>query len=552
MRPSVAGHRFANFLLVAVVCGGCVALPVGTVDVAPSRGISFDPLLYPHPEEITAGELDVRIDEREIVDAPGGRTLLRVRFSFASYHGFVGEDDAHRSSGALWVPTDGEGNARPDRIGYALITEHPPGSSLSAFPFWREYGERPAAELGVVAAVVDVRGPVASSLREYVNPADPDGSPFASEPQLAYAMLREYQRTGDMTVLYEYHVAWAWLRALRAVDAIVAEETGVSRNAFLVVAQDYGALGAAQAAVLDDGVRGLVLTGWPLDFADFHYTRWRRWELAAGYAPLHAIQPIPFADSHEVFTFLASTPYEPDPGCPACPAGGDGWLAQFDLLRLWRAGDLRTPLFLLAGDSDPSSPIDLELRTATSAESAPPEFVLAPDGGPLRADARRFPWVDLHYLRDSASTLAHADASDCVRAWMQHVIGSRELPRIDVVERRENGDIVIEIVTAPGATSISDVEVSFTEIDARRDSDFLWRTHQPEPERVDWRRPATIYGGPRGFADGWSATLPPNPGVDRAYYVSVLDRAGDREAWHSLPVRTFWNLGDPARRRVRF
>lgn len=540
--------------LASLALAGCTALPVPRGEAPSARGLSFDESLYPSPDEIDTADLDVWIDDRVVVAGPGERELLRVRFSFVSYRGYIGLDDVHRSTGTVFFPVDENGRARPDRIGSVLVTEYPPGSSVSGFPFWTEFGERPAAELGTTSAIVDVRGPIAGSLREYQNPADVDQSAFRSEAQLAYTMLREYQRTRDVLLLYEHQIAIAWLRALRAVDEVVASETDVSRNVFLVAAESYGAVGAVQAAVVDDSVVGVVLTSWPLDWMDYQYTRWRRWELHANYFPLGPRMPIPFADSQEVFSFLASSRYDPDPGCPSCPVGGDEWTAQFDVLDLRRSGELResVSVFLLVGDSDSESPIDLEIRSTVHPDRLTPEGVPAPDGGPFAAARPGFPFDDLRYLPRSESTLNHPGASEAVRTWIEHVFGSRTLPEVRVIESLQRGEIVLDLVVRRGNAPVDAVEVYLAEADARRDSDFKWKTHRSDPQPVDWRRIDALYVGPEQFDDRWRASYPVNFSADRAYYVVVRDRVGDRPGAHSLPIRPFWNLGDPARRRSRW
>lgn len=544
--------RLAHVLL-GLACAGCTALPVRRGEAPSTRGLVFDDSLYPVPAEIESGDLDVWIDDRAVVVGPGDREVLRVRFSFVSYRGYVGENEVHRSTGAVFFPVDASAQARPDRIGRVLVTEFPPGSSVAGFPFWTEYGERPAAELGTTSAIVDVRGPIARSLREYRNPGDVENRPFRSEAQLAYHMLREYQRTRDVLLLYEHHVAIAWIRTLRAVDEIVARETGVSDNAFLVAAESYGAVGAVQAAVVDDSVVGLVTTALPLDWKDFHFTRWRRWELHAGYDPLASLQPIPYADSQELFSFLSSSRYDPDPGCPSCVVGGDEWLAQFNVRDLRRSGHLREDvgLFLVVGDSDPESPIDLEIRWSVHADQLLPEGVVVRGGGPFATGRRPFPFDDIRYLRESPSTLSHLGAASAVLGWVDHTFGSRTLPEVSIVERYERGETVLDILVRRGNTVISGVDVYLTEIDARHDSDFLWRTHQSAAEPVEWRRVDVFYVGPDRFDDRWRASYPVDLGRNRAYYVVVRDRVGDREVAHSLPIRPFWNLEDPAQNRLR-
>jgi hypothetical protein len=428
-----------------------------------------------------------------------------------------------------------------------------------------EYGERPAVELGIAAAVVDLRGPVVRSLRGIANPYARGEEPFAGEEQFGLAMLRRYQETADPGRLWEVRAAIAWLRAVAAVDELLRRETGVPENRVLIAGEGYGAVAAARAAATDQRVAGLVICGWPLDFADLHFTRWRRWERQARYYPLEALQPLPWRDSGDLLSFLFSSYADPDPGCPRCEGGGDAWRAEMDVLQLWRQGWLRgVETLVLVGDSDPRFPLDLEARASARADelAAPiPRFEpgASPRGGPPRGAAGpfsgelRLPFRDLRYLQGGPSTLAAADAAEAVLAWAQHVAGYRDVPAVRVLESVEGGEVRIDVLVAGGNTSVTDVAIRLTEITDRQDSDFKWPLHLEEPEEMIWSDVSARFAGPEGRDWGrWTGYFPFDLSRNRAYYVVVRDRVGDLEAEHSMPVRPLWNLGDPALGAARF
>jgi hypothetical protein len=515
----------------------------------------FDPVLFAR-EAVTAGELDLRVDGREVVTAIGGVRVLRVRFSFASYRGFLEDEVVRRSTGVVNFPVGPSGHARVARSGPVLLSEFPPGSSRSGFSVHTQYGERPATELGLIGAVVDVRGPFIRELREFANPDDPTSTTFRDEEQFGYAMLRSFQETGDLRLLWEYRVAETWLRAIQAVDDLAAEEIGRRLNRFLLVGEGYGALGAAQAAAVDDRVDGLVFCGWPLDWTDLHFTRWRRWEREARYQPLGAIQPSPYRDSREVMSFLFSTFSNPDPGCPSCAGAGDVWRSQFNYLDLVRDERLRgVRTLVLVGDSDPRFPIDLEARASVAPEAvaalpaypggpAPPEEYAR---GPFARRLERFPFHDLRYLERSASTISNREAIEATIAWVQHVSGHRDVPRVRISESIEDGNVRLDIVVREGNAAPHGVEVHLTEIEGAHDFDFKHSLHRSRAEPMVWRRFDAIYAGhDAAFRGRWKALFPVSPSRNRAYYVVVRDQAGGLESAHSLPIRPLWNLGDPA------
>ena len=87
--------------------------------------------------------------------------------------------------------------------------------------------------------------------------------------------------------------------------------------------------------------------------------------------------------------------------------------------------------------------------------------------------------------------------------------------------------------TLAAAPSQQDVAVSV--------ADFSWQAHA---DRLD-----AIYSGPdEQFVGRWKGYFPFDPTRNQAYYALVRTRVGNLESAHSLPVRAFWNLGDPAAR----
>ncbi|MGH2571690.1 MAG: hypothetical protein ACRDGR_10710, partial [bacterium] len=403
--------------------------------------------------------------------------------------------------------------------------------------------------------VVDLRGPIVQRLRDFTNPDDPTGAPFRDEEQFAYTMLRSYQESADPTLLWEYRVAEAWLRAIAAVDSVVAGETGLLRSRFLLVGEGYGALGAVQAAAMHEQVDGLVICGWPLDWADLHFTRWRRWEREANYYPLLAIQPIAYRDSRELLSFLFSSFSNPDPACPTCTGAGTTWRAQFnyiDLVRDGRLAHVRT--LVLVGDSDPRFPIDLEARASVEPEAVAslPAYPDAPplpeelEGGPF-AGRVRLPFHDLRYLERSSSTIVNPQAIEATLAWAQHLNGHRDVPRMRIVESIEDGNIRLDVVVHEGNAPPVHVEVHLTEIEGRHDFDFKHGPHRKRPEPVVWRSFDAIYAGHESQGRSrWKAFFPMRPSLNQAYYVVLHDAVGGLETSHSLPIRPLWNLGDPA------
>jgi hypothetical protein len=516
-------------------------LLVALVGVLATSGCAVGrPVVVPEFREITLEDIDLVVQDRGVVRSAGGEPLLRVRFSFASWVGFFAGGDTARSSGAVYFPVDDDGTPDPTRVGEVVLTEFPPGASASGLAIHPEYGERPAVELGVAAAVVDLRGPIVRDLR-------PHG--LASEEQLAFTRLFAFQESGDPVVSYEHGVAVAWLRAMRALEEILGAETGVTPGRFLLAGESWGAAGAAAAAAREPRVQGLVFCGWPLDAADLHFTRWRRWERQARWFPLEEAQPIPYADSRAVLSFLISTFRKPDPGCPSCRGGGALWRSRFDYLELLRAGELDgVETLVLVGDSDPRFPVDLEARASL------------PDGAmevePSRAVAEvpfNPPFADLCYLRGAHSTLANEAAAEAVLAWIQHLAGYRDVPAIRLFETLEEGDVRIDVVVRGGNAAVTGVELWLTEIEDRRNSDFKWAAHLAEPEPMRWRRVDALFDGPvQPFGGRWRAYFPVDLTRNRAYYVVVRDRVGNLEAAHSLPARAMWNLGDPAAGPVRF
>jgi hypothetical protein len=111
----------------------------------------------------------------------------------------------------------------------------------------------------------------------------------------------------------------------------------------------------------------------------------------------------------------------------------------------------------------------------------------------------------------------------------------------------------IDVTVHGGNAAVTGVEIWLTEIEDRRNSDFKWATHLPQPEPMRWRRIDALFAGPdRSFGGRWRGYFPIDLTRNRAYYVVVRDRVGNLEAAHSLPARALWNLGDPAAGAVRF
>ena len=541
---------FAALLLSA--CGGTESVRQGRPNLVPA----FDGAMYPLPQDISMEDLGLEVEDRAIVKSADGENLLRVRFSFISFRGYPQVDDVHRSSGVVFLPVAGDGQADPANASQVLVTEFPPASSAAGFSLYEEYGERPAIQLGIPAAIVDLRGPILATLRLLRNPSDPADGVFENEEQFALAKLSDFAHTHNFSELYEQRLGQAWLRALKSLNRILAREIAEGPRRFLLAGEGYGALGALQAAAAYSPIQGVVLCGWPLDWLDLHFVRWRRWELEARYLPLEQAQPSPYPDSRSLISFLSSSFDNPDPGCPTCLAGGDEWMAQFNYLNLRNTGalaDLET--FFLFGDSDPKLPIDLELRASVppqSLRSFPSPRGSVPDLGPFSREIP-LPFTDLAYVRGSSSTLAHPDAAAAVLAWMQHLAGYRDIPLLAVDEWEQDGEIHVNVSVAEGNAAVTAVEVYLIEIDDGKDSDFRYALHRKEPERMSWRRlDATYSGHDRGLRQEWEAKFTFVNTMDRAYMVIVHDRVGNLEATHSLPIRTLWYLGDPAVGKVRF
>ncbi len=539
-------------LVLCAACAGTDPTRSTPVDPAPL----FDAGLYVLPPEVVAEDLGLQVQDRGVVRGSLGENLLRVRFSFVSIRGYPRIDDVYRSAGVLFLPVGSDGRAQPANSSNVLITEFPPGSSALGFDLYAEYGERPAIELGVAAAVVDLRGSLVASLRDIANPSADDGTSYSSEEQFAHVMLREFAETADFGALYEQRLGQAWLRTLKAMNRLLADEVpGVERR-YLLAGEGYGALAALQAAGAYRPVQGVVMCGWPMDWLDLHYVRWRRWEREARYLPLETLQPCPWSDSRALISFLSSSYGNPDPGCPTCRAGGDLWMAQFNYADLLAAGALRgVETFFIYGDSDPRLPIDLELRASVSPRALrsfprPPGPADA-ERGPFSSDVR-LPFADLAYLRGATSQLACRDASRATLAWVQHLAGYRDLPRIVVEETEQDGDVRIDVAVIEGNTAVTGVEIYFTEIDDGKDSDFRYALHRTIPEPMAWRRIDATYSGPSpDLRQTWRASFPISRTYNRAYQVVVRDRVGDLETSHSLPTRTLWYLGDPAVGPVR-
>lgn len=526
----------------AVALSGCALAPPGT-----SRPAAFR---WNHPAAfVPSRELDVRLSGRERVESASGKPLLRLDFSFVAYDGYVGADDVLASTGSLFLPIDRDGEPDVDGSRVLMITEYPPGTAATGFPFLAEYGEEPAALLGIPAAVVDIRGPVVSRLRGYVNPDDAAGDEFTSEEQFAYAMLRSFQETADEEYLWEYQAAGAWIRAIRAVTALLGGETDATHDLLLLCGERYGAVSAVQAAVSDERVAGVAMAGWPLSWPDYHEDRDERWEWYSRYRPLEAIQPSAYRDTGDVLSFLRSTRLEPDPGCPACIAGGGEWVAQYDVATLRRDRRLAAGLFLLEGDEDPDFPIDLTARAAVPAAAlAPPdERPGLPPAGPF-ATRSITAYEDLRVLRGGSSRIARADAAEAVRAWAQSLGGFRDIPAIRAGETIVDGELLVTVSVYDGNARTTGISLRTVETPSREVVDFKAPVHRDPPQSMDWREIPPHYAGHTAATGGeWTARIPLSPVTNQAYAVSVRSRAGELETEHSLPIRP---LTDPLRRAV--
>jgi hypothetical protein len=522
-------------LAAAVLAGGCALAPPGGPRRDASDGFRFD-----HPGRwVRPDDLDLRLAGRERIESESGEPLLRLEFSFVAYDGYVGEDDVLVSTGTLYLPLDADGKVRTGGSRVLLITEYPPGTSRSVFPFLAEYGEEPAALLGVPSAVVDIRGPVVSRLRGYVNPDDPQGGVFTSEEQFAYSMLRSYQDTDDEEYLWEYQAAGAWLRAIRAVTALLESESDDRHDLVLLCGERYGALAAVQAAVADDRVAAVAMAGWPLSWSDYHIVRDSRWEWESRYRPLDAIQPTAYRDSREVLSFLRSTRLRPDPGCPGCAAGGDEWMRQYDIATLRAERRLGAAVFLLEGDEDPDFPIDLTARAAVgNGTLALPRGRDTPASGGPFAQGRITAYEDLRVLRGGSSRIARADAAEAVRAWTQTLDGFRDIPVIHAVELLDGGDLRVTVSVQDGNARTTGISVRMTETTSREDVDFKAPLHRDPPGEMEWYDVPQHYGaGASGTGAEWTARIPLSAVTNQAYVVSVRSQAGDLETEHSLPIR---------------
>jgi len=562
--PTVsASTRFLASALVLLQLGIVAACaPVSEQgSPAPSRGL--DRREYVSAFETAGDDIDLWIDESRTVRGDSGEALQAIGFSFVSYRGFIGAEDVHRSSGTVFLP------ASPSRAGEVAITELPPGITASGFPFVAEYGHRPALELGIATAIMDVRGPIATELRQFVNPDAAPGQSFVSEEQLAYSQLRAFQETADPRDLLEWHHALAWMRAIRAVQSVLESELGWDWTQVVLTAEGRGALAASQAAAFSPAVIGLVTCGWPADWLDYHFVRWRRWEREARHAPLASVQPIPWRNSQALVSFLVSRWEQPDPGCPSCQGSGSVWRGQYEVvtLRDTRALD-HVRILRIVGDSDPDLPIDLEARLAAPAEALAsfPRPLRSPSVGPMKDRPvgyafprgpwnvpRHPPWDELTYLPESRSTLAHEVAAEAALGWIQHVAGHRDLPGVVAFEGTIQGDLVLDFAILEGNAPVTEMWLELVDIGDDADSDFRRRLHRRTPEPMGWRRVEVFFNGPgRDGASLWRARFPLSLSRNQAYYPVVRTRAGDLSMSHSLPIRVFWNLGDPARGAARF
>lgn len=536
--------------LLILLVAGCA--PLGQVREARNTAAVFR---ADHPALGARGRgLDLFISDRRPVRTRSGVDLMRVDFSFISYDDYLAEGDQHRSTGAVFLTVDDDGEPMASRLPVALVTEYPPGSSRTGFPFFEEYGERPAAELGLVSAVVDIRGPIVSGLRDFQNPDDPLGGPFTSEEQFAYSMLRSYEETGSFDLLWEEQAAGAWIRAVSALREVIRRELGAEYPRFLLAGQGWGALAAAQAAAQDERVEGAVVAGWPLDWTDYHFVRWRRWERRGGYYPLGALSPTIWGDSREVLSFLSSSRGNPDPGCPTCEGDGLRWRRQYDLSELRRTGALDAALFVLESDADPDLPVDLLARASAPSDeihslpraNGPQEFQ-----GPF-STPRALPLDDLRVLRDGTSSLARPDAAEAVRAWGQHLAGYRDVPFVRVAEEVQDGDLLVTVFVGEGNAPVTEVTLRTMEVDPLDAFDFKARRHLREPEPMAWRDIPVHYDGHGAdFAGHWVGRFPLLAGTNQAYYVLVRSRVGDAVTEHSLPIRPLWHRGDPAQGPAR-
>jgi hypothetical protein len=494
---------------------------------------------------VSATDLDLQLSDRQVVRDDRGRTTVRLQFSFVSHRGYVGEFDVHRSAGTLWIPAGSDGAPRRSASA-AMITEYPPGSSVSRFPFFEEYGRRPASEIGTPAAVVDLRGPIVSELRNFENPDDPFGGPFTSEDQFAYSMLRSYEESGNTDLLWEESIARAWTRATEAVQTLLEEETGDGGLRILLAGQDWSAAGAVAAAARDERVAAVVVCGRPYDWMDHHFVRWRRWERRSGYPPLAAIEPTIWSGSRDVLSFLSSTWGNPDPGCPTCAGSGRRWREGYDTATLRSDGRFPAGLLFVQGDADPALPIDGLARAC-----APEEELRAVPGaggflGPFSRD-RPLPIDDLCVLPDTTSTLAHPEAAAAVRGWTQHLAGYRDLPRIRVEERLQAGEVVVSVRVEEGNAPVTDVRMRLMEAGAVDPFDFKAPLHRTVPRAMPWRDVTLIYAGhDEDFRGRWEGRFPWITGSNQAYWIRVGTRVGDTAMGHSLPIRAFWHRGDPA------
>lgn len=545
---------------------GCSAIPVeGPIRYHANE---FSLLEYFDELDSPAEDLDLYVERRELVHTESGSRLLEIRFSFVAVRGFLGPEDVHRTTGSLFLPVDDRGAPTPRRGGDVLMTEYPPGFARTGFAFLREYGHRPPLELGIPSALVDIQGPLARDLRNFQNPAAAPGRTFTSLSQLAHSQLRGFQQSADFRDLVEWHLALAWARALTAVRTILANEADFDFLRVTLAAEGWSAVGAAQAAAIDAEVIGFVVCGWPHDFLDHQFVRWRRWEREARFDPLSAERPIPWRDSQELISFLTSSWGKPDPGCPSCKGGGDVWRNQFELASLLGPGAPLEDVYVLrlVGDSDLELPLDLEARAAAPAELLTPDVTRIPASaaGPseLRGVGaatfgpwsvpRPFPWDDLRYLHESESTLANAEAAESVLAWMQRQSYRREPPMLLASEGTKDGDIVVDVGVVETDAAILEVWLEVASIPDHADTDFRYEVRRDPDSSVGWRRVDAFFAGPgpQGV-NVWRARFARENGRDQIYYPVVRTRSGDVWSSHSLPARPFWHLGDPASGRVR-